>query len=184
MNLMRRPLIRFGLLWFLVSGVGFRALPAVGQATAQQPSDPTPSSDSERNAPAEQGLSLSDRVIRDVLEPLRIGMETQNIQMVLSIFDKKELSGYADLQGQLRAFLHQYDEVRFRYQIMQVTADEERGSATADVQMDALPYEPTSVPARRSAQMRFQLKLVAKTWKVGGFSPADFFSLGFQQPAR
>ena len=183
MSLMRRPLIRFGLLWVLASGLAFAGSYAAGQDAAQEPSGQAPAA-SERTTPSEQGLSLSDRVIRDVLEPLRMGMETQNIQMVLSIFDKKELNSYADLQGQLSAFFHQYDEVRFRYQIGQVTADAGRGSATADVQMDALPYEPTSVPARRSAQMRFQLKLVGKVWKVGGFSPADFFSIGFQQPAR
>ena len=179
MNLMRRSLIGFGLLCAVMSGAAWAGLPAVGQEAAQPPSG-----SGERPPPAEQRLSLSDRVIRDVLEPLRMGLETQNIQMVLSVFDKKELSGYADLQGQLSALYHQYDEVRFRYQIMQVTADAGRGSATAEVEMDALPYQPTSVPARRSAQMRFQLKLVGKTWKVGGFSPADFFGIGFQQPAR
>jgi hypothetical protein len=31
------------------------------------------------------------------------------------------------------------------------------------------------VPVRRSVQMRFQLKLEPKGWKVTGFSPADFF---------
>jgi hypothetical protein len=182
MNLMRRILTRFG---FLLPAllVALIAQSVAGQESAQPPSGQVVDASPERTTTAE-GLSLSDRVIRDVLEPLRRGVETQNIQMILSIFDKKELNSYADLQGQLSAFFHQYDEVRFRYQIMQVTADAGHGSATADVQMDALPYEPTSVPARRSAQMRLQLKLVGKTWKVGGFSPSDFFSLGFQQPAR
>jgi len=185
MNLMPRPLIRFGLLWAVVWGAAFAGLPAVGQDSAQPPSaEASGAAAGDQTAAPEQRLTLSDRVIRDVLEPLRMGMETQNIQLVLSIFDKKELSSYADLQGQLAAFFHQYDEVRFRYQIKQVTADAGRGWAIADVEMDALPYEPTAVPARRSAQMRFQLKLAGKTWKVGGFSPADFFSIGFQQPAR
>ena len=186
MILMRRPLICFGLLWILAFWPAFAALPAACQDAAQPPSGQAAGTASvgDKAASAEQRLTLSDQLIRDVLEPLRRGMETQNITMVLAIFDNKELDSYADLQGQLRAFLHQYSEVRFRYQIMQVTAEAGRGSATADVQMDAIPYESTVVPARRSAQMRFQLKLVGKVWKVSGFSPADFFSVGFQQPAR
>ncbi len=127
---------------------------------------------------------MTEHLIRDVFQPLQNGMQTQNIQMVLSIFDKKELTGWADLEAQLRAFFHQYDSVNFRYQILQVTAEKDRGSATAEIEMDALPYNFGQIPSRRSVQMRFQMKLGAKGWKVSGFSPADFFSVGFQQPAR
>jgi len=190
MTLMRRPLICFGVLLCVVLGVVGSGPQAAAQAAkgsgaaGEQQSAQTPARDASAPPNARQPLTLSDQVIRDILEPLRTGMETQNMQMVLGVFDKKELEGYSDLQGQLRAFFHQYDEVNFRYQIMQVRAEAGRGSATADIQMDALPYEATQVPARRSAQMRFQLKLDANGWKISGFSPADFFNLGFQQPAR
>ncbi len=106
-------------------------------------------------------------------------MESQNIQLVLSIFDKQVLDSYADLPGQLRAFFQQSARVRFRYQLLQAEANQDQASATADLQMDALPYEPSQIPSRRSAQMRFQLKHEAKGWKVTGFSPSDFFSLEF-----
>lgn len=189
---MRRPLICFGLLAILVPVATLlsAAEVAAGNAvvTVQQQSDqPTPSpSSSEKASPADQAqtLNLTEQLIRDVFQPLQNGMQTQNIQMVLSIFDKKELTGWADLQGQLNAFFHQYDQVAFRYQILQVTADKDRGSTTAEIEMDALPYSFGQVSSRRSVQMRFQIKLGAKGWKVSGFSPADFFSAGFQQPAR
>ena len=188
MNLSRRALICFALLLTVVCGV----LPAAGQqagnqAPAEQSQTQSAPDAGEQSTPADPdqtGLSLSDQVIRDVLQPLQNGMQTQNIQMVLSIFDKKELTGWADLQGQLRAFFHQYDQVNFRYQILQVTAEKDRGTATADLEMDALPYNFAQVPSRRSVQMRFQIKLGGKGWKVSGFTPADFFSLEFQQPAR
>jgi hypothetical protein len=125
-----------------------------------------------------QPLSLSDQLIQQVLEPLRTGMETQDVSQVLSVFDRQEMSGYGDLQSQLRAFFHMYDEVRFRYQLLQATADGDHGSATAELDMDALPYEPTQTAARRSVQMRFQLKQSPKGWKVVGFTPADFFGVG------
>ncbi len=88
---------------------------------------------------------------------------------------------YSTLQGQLRAFLNQYAEVHFRYQILQVTADNDHGSATAEIEMDALPYEVTQVAVRRSVQMRFQLKQEAKGWKVVSFTPSDFFGMGFNR---
>jgi len=189
MNLMRRALICLGLLPALAGGVIAAAGQRAGNQTpAEQQSQVQSAPEAgEQSAPSDQdqgGLSLSDQVIRDVLQPLQTGMTTQNIQMVLSIFDKKELAGWADLQGQLRAFFHQYDQVNFRYQILQVTAEKDRGTATADLEMDALPYNFAQVPSRRSVQMRFQIKLGGKGWKVSGFTPADFFSLGFQQPAR
>ena len=157
-------------------GITNAFLDAQQQQADQQPAEPAaPSTRSDK------GLSLSDRVIQDVLEPLRTGMVTQNIQMVLSIFDKKELDNYADLQGQLQAFFQTFDEVRFRYQILQVTSEQGVGSMTAMVEMDALPYGASQVPTRRSVQMRFQIKIKNEKWKVTSFRPPDFFGLGYNR---
>ncbi len=127
-----------------------------------------------------QPLTLSDQIAKQVLEPLQTGLQNQNIQMVLSVFDKKELDSYSDLQSQLQAFYQVFDEVNFRYQLLQVSADKGRGSATVDMQMDALPYEPSHIPERRSVQMRLQLKLGPKGWKIAGFTPADFFNVDYR----
>jgi len=102
----------------------------------------------QQSPPAEQSTDLSDRVIQQVLEPLRAGMQTQNVQRVLSVFDKKELNSYSDLERQLSAFFQQFSEVNFRYQLLQVTAENDRGSATAEMQMDALPYGSTQARPR------------------------------------
>jgi hypothetical protein len=133
----------------------------------------------QQNAPPQQAPSVSDQVIQQVLEPLRTGMETPNIDQVLSLFDKQELTSYSDLQGQLVAFFQQFDEVNFRYQLLQVTAEKDRASAAADVQMDALPFGFTQVPVRRSVQMRFQLKQTPNGWKIAGFTPGDFFNVDY-----
>jgi hypothetical protein len=153
---MRKLLICLGLLMALP--------PAWGQQPAAPP----------------QALTLSDEVAKQVLEPLQTGLQDQNIQMVLSVFDKKELDSYSDLQGQLQAFYQVFDEVNFRYQLLQVSADKGRGSATVDMQMDALPYEPSHIPERRSVQMRLQLKLGPKGWKIAGFTPSDFFNVDYR----
>ncbi len=156
-------------------------LPAVQQQSTAQESPPAPDAQSPTNA---EGLTLGEQVSRDVLEPMRIGMVAQNVQKVLAVFDQKELNSYSDLQGQLNAFFNLYAEVRFRYQLLQVEADKDRGTATADIAMDALPYQEMQVPVRRSVQMRFQLKLEPKGWKVTGFSPAGFFGPEFDQAVK
>jgi hypothetical protein len=158
------------------------ATPALPNSGAPQQSQPpakaAPASDSaQQTPPPDDALSLSDQVIQDVLEPLRTGMETQNIKQVMSIFDKGEMSNYGNLEQQVHAFLRQYQEVHFRYQILQATAQNDHASATAELDMDAMPYQVSMIPARRSVQMRFQLKQEPKGWRVVGFSPSDFFSL-------
>jgi hypothetical protein len=153
--------------------------PGVRQQSGQPPTTPD-------SSPPDTGSdgkpSLSDQVIQDVLEPLRTGVAVQNVNQVMSLFDK-EFPGYSSLQQQFRSFFGLYSEVNFHYQILQVTADKDHGSATADIEMDALPYEPTGIPERRTAQMRFQLKLTPKGWKINGLTPADFFGPGFNRAA-
>jgi hypothetical protein len=127
-----------------------------------------------------QAPSVGDDIIQQVLEPLKTGLETQNIQLILSVFDKQELSSYSQLQGQLRAFYQQFDQINFRYQLLQVSNQGDRAAAAVDVQMDALPYNTSQVPVRRSVQMRLQLKHGPKEWKITGFAPSDFFSVEYK----
>jgi len=153
-------------------------LTASARQQQQPPAKAAPAPEAaQQSAPTDDALSLSDQVIQDVLEPLRTGMETQNIKQVMSIFDKAQMPNYGDLQQQVSAFLRQYQEVRFRYQILQATAQNDHASATAELDMDAMPYQASMIQARRSVQMRFQLKQEQKGWRVVGFSPSDFFSL-------
>jgi hypothetical protein len=137
-----------------------------------------PPDSAQQSPPSEEALSLSDQIIQDVLEPLRAGMESQDVKQIMSIFDKEEMSNYGDVEQQMHAFFGQYQSVRFRYQVLQATAQNDHASATAELDVDALPYEVSIIPARRSVQMRFQLKQEPKGWRVLGFSPADFFSVG------
>ncbi len=149
----------------------------------QQSGQPAATPDSNPpDAASDEKPSLSDQVIQDVLEPLRNGVAVQNVSQVMSLFDK-QFPGYSSLQQQFRSFFGLYSEVNFHYQILQVTADKDHGSATADIEMDALPYQVAGMPERRTAQMRFRLKLTPQGWKITGFTPADFFGPGFNRAA-
>ena len=179
---MRLQILHFRLTVVLALATILQAGPPLLNASAQQQQQPPakaapPPEAAQQSAPTDDALSLSDQVTQDVLEPLRTGMETQNIKQVMSIFDKGQMSNYGDLQEQVSAFLRQYQEVRFRYQILQATAQNDHASATAELDMDAMPYQASMIQARRSVQMRFTLKQEPKGWRVVGFSPSDFFSL-------
>jgi hypothetical protein len=129
------------------------------------------------NSSSDDKPSLNDQIVKYVLEPLRTGVETQNIKQILSVFDKHDFSGYGDLEQQLHAFYRQYEQVNFRYQLLQAAIDKDHASATAEIDMDAMPYGGAEIPARRSVQMRFELKQAGTNWKIVSFSPSSFFSL-------
>jgi hypothetical protein len=137
----------------------------------QQPPSPGPAP-----PPAEEKLDLSDQVIRDVFGPLQRGMEGHNSYQVLALFDEQQTPDYAQVRDQLSAFFAQYDAIRFRYQLLQVTSDKNGGSAVAEIEMEATPADPSQITLRRETQMRFRLTLGPKGWRLAGFAPADFFA--------
>jgi hypothetical protein len=126
--------------------------------------------------PAAQPLDLTDQVVRDILSHLQRGIETHNASRVLVIFDQQSMPNYDEVRNQLSAFFRYYDTIQFRYQVLQVMAEKDHGFATADIDMDATPGEYSQVPVRRTLQIRFQLKLTPKGWKVIGFTPGDLFA--------
>lgn len=167
-------------LLLLVVGLGN---PAIGQdsASKNQAQDSPPPAQSATTAPDDDGssaqvLDLSDQVIRDILSPLQRGLEAHSTGQVLGIFDQQGMTNYSAVRDELVAFFRQYDAIQFRYQILQAVADKGQGFATADVDMDASPPDETQVPLRRTLQMRFQIKLGSKGWRVIGFKPSDVFS--------
>ncbi len=145
------------------------------QVAAQARQEPPPEQE-EPNGSSQEPLTLTEQVIRDVLEPLQRGIEEHSLARVLSVFDPQETPDYAQLRDQMRAFLTQYESVRFRYKVLQVTSEKDQAFAIADIDMAATPADDTKFPVQRSTQMRFQMKLEGKGWKLVGFKPADFFT--------
>ncbi len=86
------------------------------------------------------------------------------------------MKDYSRFHDQMIAFFRLYDSIKFRYQLLQVTENKDIASATADIEMDAVPSDILPTERRRTAQMRFQLKRVGTIWKVTDLSPSDFFN--------
>ena len=103
------------------------------------------------------------------------GMEGHNLTQVLATFDDDKMPDYAHVRDHLRALFDQYDSIRFRYQLLQVTSDKTGASAVAEIDMEATPADESQFGLQRGTQMRFRLVRGPKGWKLAGFSPADFF---------
>jgi len=130
----------------------------------------------DQEPPAQQPLTLTEQVIRDVLEPLQGGIEEHSVAQVLAVFDPQETPDYAQLRDQMRAFFSQNESVRFRYKVLQVRAEKDHAFAIAEIDMVATSVDETKLAVQRSTQMRFQLMLGPKGWKLTGFKPRDFFT--------
>lgn len=157
------------LLLFATGLVGTTLLLAQSQQT------PAPEQD-EPNASGQEPLTVTEQVIRDVLQPLQRGVEEHNLAQVLAVFDPQETPAYPQLRDQLRAFLAQHEPVRFRYKVLQVTSDKDHAIAVAEIDMAATPADETQLTVQRTTQMRFQMKLGTKGWKLVAFKPSDFFA--------
>jgi hypothetical protein len=132
-------------------------------ASAQPPSSTAP-------------LDLSDQVVRDVFAEFQRSIESSNLDHLLGTFDPDATPDYRQIRDQFAAFFRLHDNIKFRYQLLQVTSDKDVAFATADVEMDAVPADVLPTEQRRTAQMRFQMKRTPKGWRLTGLKPMDFFT--------
>jgi hypothetical protein len=148
---------------------------AMGQNQQPSAAPATPGHSEDSSTPATQAFDLSDEVTRDVLTNFQRGIETHDLDRVLDVFDPEGMKDYAQFREQMTAFFRLHSSIKFRYQLLQVTADRDQGSAVADVDMEAESTDILPTTQRHSTQMRFQLKRGAKGWKVIGLQPQNFF---------
>ncbi len=125
---------------------------------------------------AQQPLDLQEAVARDVLEPLRAGIQTRNLKQVLAVFDAESVPDFPQLRDQFKALLDSYAVMQFRYKILQASSDDGHASLTCELDLDATPLDDGQVPLRHSTQLRLQLKLTPKGWRILAFTPSDFFA--------
>ena len=143
---------------------------------SQQPSDAaTQGQQGEQPSDAPSSADLSDEVIKDVLSDFQRGFETHNLDKVLSVFDAAAMPDFAQFRDRMVSYFRLHESFNLRYQLLQVTADDGLGTATADIEMDDDPLDTLPTPKRRSTQMRFQIKRTPKGWRIIGLGPVEFF---------
>jgi hypothetical protein len=163
----------------LAVGCAFQLLGAVAFAQDSQPAVETVS----QGQPTDQTLSptssteLSDEVIKDVLSDFQRGFETHSLEKVLGVFDSEDMHDWGQFRDEMAAYFLLHESFKMRYQLLQVNADKDVGTATADIEMDEDPLDILPTPKRRSTQMRFQIKRTPKGWRIIGLRPIEFFGI-------
>ena len=149
--------------------------PVLAQESRPPADAPTQGQSSEQSGSPANSTDLSDEVIKDVLSDFQRGFETHNLDKVLSVFDADAMPDFPQFRDQMIAYFRIHESFKMRYQILQVTADKDIGTATADMEMEEDPLDILPTPKRRSAQVRFQIKRTPKGWRIIGLRPIDFF---------
>jgi hypothetical protein len=118
---------------------------------------------------------FNDRVANDVLGQIRDGLEGHSRRLMLSAFDSDKMDGYLSFEDQLDAFFERYEAFRVRFRIANVTVEGTKGIVLVDTEMEETP-RGGAAPQRKRAQLRFELELGRKGWRVVDVRDRSFFS--------
>jgi hypothetical protein len=152
-------------------------IPALAQDSQPPADSPTQGQPAEHASDSASSTDLSDEVIKDVLSDFQRGFETHNLDKVLSVFDADAMPDFSQFRDQMIAYFRLHESFKLRYQLLQVNADKDIGTATADMELEEDPLDTLPTPKRRSAQVRFQIKRTPKGWRIIGLRPMDFFGV-------
>jgi hypothetical protein len=92
---------------------------------------------------------------------------------MLSAFSRDQMDGYYAFEDRLYSYFNRYDSFRAYFHILQTSAENDRGVALAEWQIEGAPR--SGPPERHEGQVRFEFVSGAKGWQIVEFSPRDFF---------
>jgi hypothetical protein len=118
---------------------------------------------------------FNTRVANDVLGQIRDGLEGHSRRLMLSAFDADKMDGYLTFEDQIESYFNRYSAFRVRFQIANVTVEGTKGVVLVDTELEQIPDNGGS-PQRKRGQLRFELELGKKGWRVVDFRDRSFFS--------
>ena len=125
--------------------------------------------------PIDTSAVFNERIANDVLGQIRDGLEGHSRRLMLSAFDSDKMDGYLSFEDQIDAFFERYEAFRVRFRISNVTVEGTKGVVLVDTEMEEIPRGGAQ-PVRKRAQLRFELELGRKGWRVVDFRDRGFFS--------
>jgi len=118
---------------------------------------------------------FNERVANDVLGQIRDGLEGHSRRLMLSAFDSDKMDGYLSFEDQIDAFFNRYEGFRVHFRIANVTVEGTKGVVLVDADLEEIPAAGGS-PQRKRSQLRFELEMGRKGWRVVDFRDRGFFS--------
>jgi hypothetical protein len=118
---------------------------------------------------------FNERVANDVLGQIRDGLEGHSRRLMLSAFDSDKMDGYLSFEDQIDAFFNRYEGFRVHFRVANVTIEGPKGVVLVDAELEEIPATGGS-PQRKRTQLRFELEMGRKGWRVVDFRDRGFFS--------
>lgn len=117
---------------------------------------------------------FDERAAAQVLGVIRDGLEGHSQRLLLSAFDGDKMTSFLTFQDQIEAYFTRYESFRLTYHILQTSQEGNHGVILADFQVENEPRGGGRT-SRRQAQLRFELELGPKGWKIVDMDPRGFF---------
>ena len=121
------------------------------------------------------GKVFNTRVANDVLGQIRDGLEGHSRRLMLSAFDSDKMDGYLTFEDQIESYFNRYSAFRVRFQIANVSVEGTKGVVLVNTELEQTP-DNGGTPQRKRGQLRFELEMGKKGWKVVDFRDRSFFS--------
>jgi hypothetical protein len=121
------------------------------------------------------GTVFNERVANDVLGQIRDGLEGHSRRLMLSAFDSDKMDGYLSFEDQIDAFFNRYEGFRVHFRIANVTVEGPKGVVLVDAELEQIPATGGAAQ-RKHSQLRFELEMGRKGWRVVDFRDRGFFS--------
>ena len=118
---------------------------------------------------------FTERIANDVIGRVRDGLEGHSRRLMLSAFDDDKMDGYLSFEDQIDSFFNRYDGFRVHFRIVNVAIEGQRGVVLVDAEMEESP-SGGGAPLRKRAQLRFELELGRKGWRIVDVRDRNFFS--------
>jgi hypothetical protein len=118
---------------------------------------------------------FTERIANDVIGKVRDGLEGHSRRLMLSAFDDDKMDGYLSFEDQIDSFFNRYDGFRVHFRIANVAIEGQRGVVLVDAEMEESP-SGGGAPLRKRAQLRFELELGRKGWRIVDVRDRNFFS--------
>jgi hypothetical protein len=118
---------------------------------------------------------FTERVASDVLGRIREGLEGHSRRLMLSAFDDDKMDGYQSFEDQIDAFFNRYETFRVSFRMTTVRVEGPKGIVLVDADLEETPYAG-GPPIRKRGQLRFELELGRKGWRVVDLRDRGFFS--------
>jgi hypothetical protein len=118
---------------------------------------------------------FNERVANDVLGQIRDGLEGHSRRLMLSAFDSDKMDGYLSFEDQIDSFFNRYEGFRVHFRIANVTVEGTKGVVLVDADLEEIPASGGSAQ-RKHTQLRFELEMGRKGWRVVDFRDRGFFS--------